>query len=262
MPDAAAPLLLEAGPARLEVSAADGGRVASFRLDGRELIARVDDGPIWWGSYPMVPFAGRIRRGRFAFGGHDYALPRNMEPHAIHGVVFDRPWDTVSADTLRVRLGAPWPFAGSVTQRFELEPDRLLTTLQFSADEPQPVSMGWHPWFRRRLDDLEGKVALSFEPGQMYERDEDYIATGRLIQPTPPPWDDCFRDLAADPRLTWPGGPELTLASECEDWVVFTMRDDALCVEPQTAPPDAVNTGPTVVEPGQPFVATMEWRWR
>ena len=54
----------------------------------------------------MAPFAGRIRRGRFAFRGRDYELPLNMAPHAIHGVVFDRPWDVVSADTISVRLGA------------------------------------------------------------------------------------------------------------------------------------------------------------
>ena len=259
---AAAPLVLEAGSARLEVSPADGGRVSSFRLDGRELIARVDDGPIWWGSYPMVPFAGRIRRGVFTFRGRRYELPLNMGPHAIHGVVFDRPWEVVSGNELRIRLDAPWPFDGTVTQRFDLEPDRARFTIELAADEPMPASMGWHPWFRRRLDGLDGQVELSFEPGRMYERDAEGIATGRLIAPTPPPWDDCFTDLAADPRLSWPGGPELTLSSSCDDWVVFNQRDDALCVEPQTAPPDAPNLDPTTVEPGEPLVATMDWRWR
>ena len=258
---AAQPLVLAAGPARLEVSPADGGRVTSFQLDGQELIARVDAGPIWWGSYPMVPFAGRIRRGRFSFGGREYTLPLNLGPHAIHGVVFDRPWDDVSGNSMSVRLGSPWPFAGTVTQTFELEAHRLLVTLELAAEEPMPASMGWHPWFRRRLDEAEA-VDLWFDPGRMYERDGDGIATGRLITPTTGPWDDCFTDLLADPVLAWPGGPELTISSNCDDWVVFNMRDDALCVEPQSAPPDAVNTGPTIVEPGRPLVVWMDWRWR
>jgi aldose 1-epimerase len=261
MSEAATPLVLEAGSARLEVSAADGGRVTSFRVDGRELIARVDTGPIWWGSYPMVPFAGRIRRGEFSFRGRDYRLPLNMAPHAIHGVVFDRPWDDVSGNTMSVRLGEPWPFAGTVTQRFALEPDSLRTTLELAADEPMPASMGWHPWWRRNLDGGAG-VSLAFEPASMYERDAEGIATGRLIPPTAGPWDDCFTDVAFDPRLIWPGDLVLTISSSCDHWVVFNERDDAMCVEPQSAPPDAVNLGPTVVEPGEPLVATMEWRWR
>ncbi|MFL5727120.1 MAG: aldose 1-epimerase [Chloroflexota bacterium] len=264
MPDAAPPLVLEAGPARLEVSPADGGRIASFRLDGRELIARVDTGPIWWGSYPMAPFAGRIRRGEFTFRGRGYRLPLNMAPHAIHGVVFDRPWDVVSPDEIAIRLGDPWPFAGNVTQRFELDPDRMRVTLELAAAEPMPAWMGWHPWFRRRLDGSSAGapgVRLDFTPGAMYERDAEGIATGRLVEPTPGPWDDCFRDLRSNPRLTWPDGPALTLSSSCVDWVVFNQRDDALCVEPQSAPPDAVNIDAPVVEPGRPLVVTMDWRW-
>jgi aldose 1-epimerase len=184
-----------------------------------------------------------------------------MAPHAIHGVVFDRPWTTVSGDTLSVELGEPWPFAGSVTQRFDLEFDRLLVTMELAAAEPMPASVGWHPWFRRSLDGV-GQVRLGFEPGAMFERDAEGIPSGRLVSPTAGPWDDCFTDLRTDPRLAWPGGPELTISSSCADWVVFNQRDDALCVEPQSAPPDAVNLGPTVVEPGEPLVATMEWRWR
>jgi aldose 1-epimerase len=261
--DAARPLVLEAGPARMEVSAADGGRITSLRLDGRELIARVDDGAIWWGSYPMAPFAGRIRRGEFTFRGRAYRLPLNMAPHAIHGVVFDRPWEVTGRDSMRVRLGEPWPFAGSVTQRFELEPDAMRVHLELAADEPMPAWMGWHPWFRRRLD--EGpEVELSFEPGAMFDRDAEGIPTGRLVPPPAGPWDDCFTNLAADPRLSWRGGPELTISSSCDEWVVFNERDDALCVEPQSASPDAVNLDPdaTLVEPGAPLTVTMEWRWR
>jgi galactose mutarotase-like enzyme len=184
-----------------------------------------------------------------------------MAPHAIHGVVFDRPWDVAAGDTIRVRLGEPWPFGGTVTQRFALEADALRVTLELAADEPMPAWMGWHPWFRRRID-RDGEVALLFEPGAMYERDAEGIPSGRLIAPTAGPWDDCFTNLRADPRLRWPGGPEMTLSSTCDDWVVFNQRDDALCVEPQSAPPDAVNLDPVVVEPGEPLVVTMDWRWR
>jgi aldose 1-epimerase len=62
--------------------------------------------------------------------------------------------------------------------------------------------------------------------------------------------------------LTWPGALELVIASSCDHWVVYDEPADAVCVEPQTGPPDALNLGPAVVEPERPLVATMEWRWR
>ena len=97
----------------------------------------------------------------------------------------------------------------------------------------------------------------------MYLRDAAGITTTERVSPPPPgPWDDCFTDLRRPPVLRWPGFLELTIESDCPAWVVYTEPEDALCVEPQTAPPDALNTGPTVVEPGRPLIAEMTWRWR
>ena len=84
----------------------------------------------------------------------------------------------------------------------------------------------------------------------------------RSVTPPPGPWDDCFTDLRRSPSLRWPGFLELTVESDCPDWVIYTVPEDALCVEPQTARPDALNTAPTVVMPDQPLVAEMTWRWR
>ncbi len=263
-------LVLEAGDVRAVVATAIGGRVASFALRGRELIVTEGYGPIQWGCYPMVPFAGRVRRGRFEFRGRTYELETNMPPHAIHGDVLDRPWRVDDARALSIELGPRWPFHGRVVQRFDVEPDRFRATLELQADEPMPASIGWHPWFRRLAGhadgggdtDTERPLVLDFQPDSMFERDADGIPSGRLVAPKPRPWDDCFTDLRADPRLTWPGFVEVTIRSSCRYWVVYDETPHAICVEPQTAPPDALNLGPTIVEPGAPLVATMEWRWR
>jgi galactose mutarotase-like enzyme len=47
----------------------------------------------------------------------------------------------------------------------------------------------------------------------------------------------------------------------CRQLVVFDERDDAVCVEPQTHPPDALNLGPAVVVPGSPLVAAVALRF-
>ena len=70
----------------------------SFQIHGRELLvtepyaaevaATRRPDPMSWGCYPMVPWAGRVRRGRFVFADGTYQLPINMAPHAIHGTGF------------------------------------------------------------------------------------------------------------------------------------------------------------------------------
>jgi aldose 1-epimerase len=263
MTDVDTRLRLTAGDSTLAVSPHDGGRIASLVVAGRELLARVADEPIFWGSYPMAPYAGRVRDGRFTFAGRDWTLPLGMPPHAIHGVVYNRPWTIVDDATIAIDLADPWPFAGCVIQRFALEPGLMRVTMELHADEPMPASVGWHPWFRRHLDPgTTDDVELRFEPEAMFERDEAGIPTGRLVPPPPRPWDDCFVGVRSDPMLRWPDGFELTVGSSCECWVVFDQHADAICIEPQTAPPDALNQGPTIVEPGTPLIATMEWRWR
>ena len=62
------PLILEAAGARVVVRPEEGGRVGSVVVGGRELLVTSDpQGLIYWGSYPMAPWAGRIRHGRFEY---------------------------------------------------------------------------------------------------------------------------------------------------------------------------------------------------
>jgi aldose 1-epimerase len=261
-------LVLDAADARLEVSPVDGGRISSLVVRGSELLVTEGAGPVLWGSFPMVPFAGRIRAGRFRFGGRDVQLGLNFPPNAIHGTVFERPWQVDDPATLSIDLGPGWPFDGRVVQRFELRDDGLEASLRLVAAEPMPGALGWHPWFRRRLTGAVGRptepsapVEIHLDAASMYVRDADGLPTGELIEPTAGPWDDCFTGLRSPPRLTWPGVLGLEMTSSCDHWVVYDEPSDAVCVEPQTAPPDFVNLAPSITVPGEPLLATMTWRW-
>lgn len=255
-------LVLEADDVRATVLPDDGGRLGSLVVAGHELLVTGDPGgPIRWGSYPMAPWAGRVAAGRFVFDGVTHQLPLGLPPHAIHGVVYDRPWLVTGDDELSIELDDRWPFRGRVTQRIGLDEDGIELELALHAAQPMPAVIGWHPWFRRTLVAGDPAVRLAFQAGSMLARDADGIPTGERVPPTGGPWDDAFTDVAADPVLEWPGRLRLTISSTCAWWVVFTEPEHALCVEPQSGPPDALNGSPEVVVPGQPLTHTMRWSW-
>jgi aldose 1-epimerase len=129
-----------------------------------------------------------------------------------------------------------------------------------------PASCGWHPWWHREIGRGD-PVELELHADQMYVKDADDIPTGELVPVTPPPWDDCFTGLGATAAvLRWLGAAALTIETDCPCIVVYTEPEQALCVEPQSAPPDALNLPPDnapvhVVQPGAPLVVHATFRW-
>ncbi|MFJ4687180.1 aldose 1-epimerase [Streptomyces sp. NPDC091377] len=259
-----ADIYLSAGDARATVTPEDGGRLASLRLGGVELLRQ---GPRY-GSFPMVPWCGRIREGRFRDGAAVHRMPLNAPPHAIHGTARDGAWSTARRTddeaVITYDLVAPWPYPGKVTQVVALTPDSLTLTMAVETyDDSFPAQIGWHPWFNRSLDGGGAGVTLDFSAGWQEERGEDHLPTGHRIDPRPGPWDDCFgMPEGVAVTLTWPERLELTVTSP-EKWVViYDEQDAAVCVEPQTGPPNGLNTAPRLVTPLEPLEATTTWRWR
>jgi aldose 1-epimerase len=260
-------LALESGSARLVVDPDGGGRIEYLEVDGLALLVPPEIDDHNYGCFPMAPWAGRVRHGRFTFAATQHQLPLNKPPHAIHGIVRDRRWrvehESTTRAVLSVELADPWPFAGRVVQVLELAPDSLSLAMEVHAlDAPMPASCGWHPWWHRDLargDPLE----LELHAGAMYVRDDEGIPTGELMPVEPPPWDDCFTDLGGPvvAVLHWPGAAVLTIETDCRCVVVFTEPEAALCVEPQSGPPDSLNLAPRIVTPDSPLAVHTTFHW-
>ncbi|WP_432155925.1 aldose 1-epimerase [Streptomyces sp. bgisy153] len=255
-------ITLTAGDAEAVVEAGNGGRVGALRVGGLDLLRRGER----FGCFPMVPWCGRIRDGRFRDGAVVQHMPLNAPPHAIHGTARDGAWRVArrAADeaVLTYDLVDPWPYPGRVTQVVSLSGSALtLTTAVETYDDSFPAQIGWHPWFNREVGGEA--VRLDFDPAWQEERGDDHLPTGNRVDPKPGPWDDCFgMPGGVDVTLTWPGRLELKVTSP-EKWVVvYDEQEAAVCVEPQTGPPNGLNTHPRLVTPLEPLEATTTWRWR
>ncbi|MGC8517068.1 MAG: aldose 1-epimerase [Steroidobacteraceae bacterium] len=138
--------------------------------------------------YPMVPFANRIAYGQLNVGGRDYALRANFppEPHAIHGLGWQRSWSLVdqaesSAELILRHDGGSlgdWPFAFEARQRFELSPAGLHISISLANRDREawPGGMGLHPYFS-----VQGEQALQFEADGAWQNGPDHLPRDRVF---------------------------------------------------------------------------------
>jgi aldose 1-epimerase len=256
------------GDDRVEIDLVNGGRIAQISVGEQELLwpGRAL-GPIGWGSFPMAPWVGRIRAGRFRFDGVDHQLEpshRDVDGtrHAIHGTVYTRRWtlDDVSTTGARLQcdLGS-WPWPGIARQWIELGDAGVRCVLRVEAtDGSFPGSIGWHPWFRK-------PDRLTFTPTKMYRRGDIGLPTAELVAPAAGPWDDTF--LNGDPVTLHYDAParrdarSVVVTSDCDHWVVYDEPNYATCVEPQSGPPDSPTMHPHLVTADHPLERWMTITW-
>ncbi|SOD62489.1 aldose 1-epimerase [Streptomyces zhaozhouensis] len=257
---------LRAGAAEVTVRPDQGARLSSLSIGGLELLRQGER----YGSFVMAPWCGRTRQGHFRNGPVDHRLPLDAGEHAIHGTVRRRPWRTAQVDersaALFCDLVEPWPYPGRVTQLVELAEDGGSLTLTLgveTAGDSFPAQAGWHPWFQRRLGEGGRPVEIDFSPEWQEERGEDHLPTGHRMEPKPGPWDDCFgMPDGVDVRLSWPEQLELTVRSRAQWVVVYDQVPEAVCVEPQSGPPNGLNTHPRLVTELEPLEVSTRWEWR
>ncbi len=255
---------LTAGDAEMTIRPDAGCRISGLRVAGTELLRQGER----FGCFPMVPWCGRTALGRFRDGGVTRRLPVNSPPHAIHGTGRSTAWrrapggDEGSA-AFTYDLADPWPYPGRVTQTFALTATGLTLGMAVeTAGDSFPAQAGWHPWFRRNLGAGGSDVVVDFRPGWQEERGADHIPTGRRIEPLPGPWDDCFgMPDGVDVTLTWPGELRLRVTSRVPWVVVYDEQPEAVCVEPQSGPPNGLNTAPRLVTAIDPLETAATWTW-
>ncbi|HVD51988.1 MAG TPA: hypothetical protein VNB51_08120 [Candidatus Udaeobacter sp.] len=271
------------------IDPADGGRIVSLVIAGAERIlpkgrARALEPALYWGCYPMVPWAGRLSNGRIPTNDGEVRLEPNLPPSAIHGLGFDKSWEIVERSETAVTMmcelrGLGWPFGGRALHTVRMGVNRVEFELWLGDyTKAGPAGLGWHPWFTRPRDaDLELRVNGS----EVLVLDGDLAPTGAVRRITPiedlrsgPPLGDRRLDhvyvRTKSPAIVrW---PDLELRIEYDttlETVVVYTPPEGICVEPQTMWPNAPllaaagvrGTGLRTLEPGDTMTAATRWTW-
>ena len=237
------------------------GRLSSLVIGDMEVLVTEGIKPTRWGSFPMVPWCGRLNRGLLTFDGVEHQFPPTSGIHANHGTAMHQTWTQIGDAEIQTGLGEHWTFGGQVTQRFELTDNAFTVHMKVTAgDKAMPAQMGWHPWYRRELDRGE-PLTLDFAAQQIYDTDDDQIPTGELIPVPEGPWDETFTDVTQTPVLRWGDALTLALTSNFDHWVVFTEPEHAVAIEPQSGAPNDLNRAPRVLQPGESLEGWMALTW-
>lgn len=179
---------LQAGELACEIVPGLGGCIAGLWLGDAPVLRSTPAAQLTSvrqaGSYPLVPFSNRIAEARLVWHGTAHPLVRNngAEPHAIHGVGWQRPWQVLESDDRSALLSyehrpdSAWPFAFDSSQTMKLREGALALTLSLTnqSREPAPAGLGWHPYFVKRPGSR-----ISFEATGRWDMGPDKLPTGR-----------------------------------------------------------------------------------
>jgi len=272
---------LHSGDWEAEIRPGIGGAIASLRYRGIDILRPMPEDatdPLQAACFPLVPYCNRIRSGRFSFGGRELALAANFppEPHSLHGLGWQRPWAVTSQGGFKCAMAhshdgsGGWSWAYDAEQRVRLGPRGCAITLDVTnrSDEPMPCGLGLHPYLRRRRE-----TRVRFQARGMLEVGGGLIPTGAVAAP------DRFGDWANGASL-----PRQTIDHCFAGWDGVATEEDALgtveirarggrflhlyapedgsalCLEPVSHSPDALNSAPeemTVLPPGCTASLTM-----
>jgi galactose mutarotase-like enzyme len=251
---------------RVVLAPARGGIATQMSVGGRPLLY-MDEGTLLdttknvRGGIPVLfPSPGPLEKERFTRNGRSGSMNQ-------HGFARQRPWMVLAssaheatltlASDASTRAEFPWDFL--VTLRYEVGPRSLVIEqlVENQSDEAMPFAFGFHPYFavpnrdkekatiptlaKRAWDNVTKREIDLEAPIDLTAREVDlHLVDHRASEAT--------LDLGDGSRIVVSG------TSAYRRWVIWTLAGkDFVCLEPWTAPANALNTGDDLllVEPGK-----------
>jgi aldose 1-epimerase len=256
---------IRSGSSEAEISQ-DGAYVGRLSLGGEEVLKPSSDGSqTHGGSAVLIPYAGRIRNGRYSFEGRNFRLPVRPDGHAIHGFAKDARWDLVRQSTSSVTLAsrlrsAEYPGTLDARIRYSVRPESFTTECSVTnvGTRSCPFVAGFHPYFlARRWRIVTTGRTYRYTLADVYfptgeRRPFSFAETGPGTS-----LDDCFR-VAGEVRLETEGRTLVITRRRMPYLVVYNGKHAegvSVAIEPYTGLEDAYNNGIglVVLRPGDSF---------
>lgn len=298
VPGTAPVLQLQCGTLHAHIAPQAGGSLARFfsqdagrshprhwlRPASEEAIAQRD--PLGMASFPLLPWANRLRQGHFHLDGRTVQLPPHPDlgPHSIHGLGWVRPWQVAMHSRRRLVLelahdgNGDWPYAFSARQIYSLDAQglRIDLALRNRGAQRMPAGLGHHPYLPHERQGTGTRLKAHVQG--MWESDVELLPTrvntahpavqalckGMLLQAFD--LDNNFTGFGREAEVQWPGGDRLFMQSTAplDYFVLYCPQDaDIFCMEPVSnctdwlnLPPDA-QAGGHLLEPGQALHASL-----
>jgi aldose 1-epimerase len=276
-----------------------GGGVRQYRVGDRDVLQPYGEHAICDGAHgaPLMPWPNRLADGRFSFGGQTHQVPiTEPEKHnAIHGLVRWRNWQAIERSGNRVLVATRlypsdgWPFTLDLSIEYVLDDGGLTveTCARNITGGTCPFAAGQHPYLSpgpgAAVDDctLELKAATRIltDPERQLPTGSEPVDGTDYDFRSPRPIgsleiDYAFTDLERDAegrawmRLGCPDRRTVELWADesykvlevyTGDTLAPSRRRRGLGAEPMTCPPNALQTGESIVrlEDGETHVS----RW-
>jgi len=252
----------DAGSA-VSIVPARGAIVTRFRVGARELLY-LDDATLRdpaknvRGGIPVLfPSPGRLTGDRFARDGRSGSMKQ-------HGFARDLAWETRSVGvtdapratlvlraTEATRAAYPFDFLLAITFSLVGASLRLDVDVENPGSVPLPFAFGLHPYFLVPDAD-KARARIATHATRAFDNVEKKTVPFHGFDLTAKEVDLHLLDHgSSDSELAWGDGARLAIRAspELTRWVVWTLAGrDFVCVEPWTAPADALNTGESLIE--------------
>jgi galactose mutarotase-like enzyme len=240
-----------------------GAIVTRFRVGERDILY-LDDATLRdpaknvRGGIPVLfPSPGRLTGDRFARDGRSGSMKQ-------HGFARDLAWETRSVgvtdvpratlvlrSTEATRAAYPYDFVVAITFSLVGACLRLDVDVENPGTAALPFAFGLHPYFF--VPDAEkARARIATHATRAFDNVEKKTVPFHGFDLTAKEVDLHLLDHGStDSELAWGDGASLAIRASAEltRWVVWTLAGrDFVCVEPWTAPADALNTGESLIE--------------